>query len=58
MEAKLRPGEVVMLLAGLGLAISLPLLAQGSSILWFGAQVLYFLGAMLILIRFVARGDV
>lgn len=58
MEAKLRTGEIIMLLAGLILLISLPVLMQGSRVLWFGAQMLYFLGAVMILLRFLVRGDV
>jgi len=48
MEASLRLGEIVMLLAGLLMAVALPLLVRDSYILWFGAQGLYFLGAVMI----------
>ena len=57
MEASLRLGEIVMLLAGLLMVFSLPLLARDSFLLWFGAQGLYFFGALMILIRFIVRGD-
>ena len=57
MEASLRLGEIVMLLAGLLMAFSLPLLARDYSLLWLGAQGLYFLGALIILTRFIVRGD-
>ena len=43
--------ELVILLAGLCWLLSLPLLAAGNTILWFGAQGLYGIGMMILIWR-------
>lgn len=55
MKNGLAMGELIVLLAGICWLVSLPLLARGSSLLWFAAQGLYFIGVIGIAWRYLGH---